>query len=751
MKVPMFALWLLSGACLGLAADRTPGRAASPNLRIENAHLIVEVSPTNGAILRIGDRIGGLELLEEPRLADNFKFTLPIRHDHAWRSTEANAVLGRDQRLTAHRRTDTGLVLVWDAPLRSVLGKSYNVSATMTLELDGPDLRFGLEIRNASRLEGGEVFYPILGGALGLGGTAEARRQTQFVVPETPGVRSAGIFHTFVNMSWLGVFGPEQFYSYPDKLSMPWLALSEPERNRSVYFGAHDPVSRYKVIHLEMSPGIAPGRADGNWPRPEELEGAPAGVKFCFVHFPYQPARQNFEAAPVVLRFHDGDWQASARVYGEWLSTQPHVANLPGDRSDRIPVFEPCDAVPFRDLAARAKAGAQAGVTGLLLRRWSVAEDSGPFPRFAPDPRLGTIEEFAEAIRQCHTLGVKVALVVSLPAVKHWTSEFTSDLHPCACRDRWGVPYTTVGVSVPSPLTGGLGAGERRVRLNPAHPELRQWLVRHLVALAQVGVDAVHVQDFFGTPRDFNRGLWRAPDRATWEGGLECLREIRAACRAVQPGFTVTTDMAWDHALDLSPTCPADVFDRCPLRAACPAWQPAFAEAGEAIAESLDGPSEAGRIRRVIFNLASPSDIQGWKCGGGAFTVNAVPGLFARATLNSLAAAGETATGSALSPAFAIDPRFDRAEVLVQGGWSEAIDGRENLVFEFLDADSGAVLLELVPPGTHELRTQRVAIEPLRGRTVRVRLVDENRNSSYAWIGLRRLVLTGPADASEKE
>jgi len=751
MKVPMFALWLLSGACLGLAADRTPGRAASPNLRIENAHLIVEVSPTNGAILRIGDRIGGLELLEEPRLADNFKFTLPIRHDHAWRSTEANAVLGRDQRLTAHRRTDTGLVLVWDAPLRSVLGKSYNVSATMTLELDGPDLRFGLEIRNASRLEGGEVFYPILGGALGLGGTAEARRQTQFVVPETPGVRSAGIFHTFVNMSWLGVFGPEQFYSYPDKLSMPWLALSEPERNRSVYFGAHDPVSRYKVIHLEMSPGIAPGRADGNWPRPEELEGAPAGVKFCFVHFPYQPARQNFEAAPVVLRFHDGDWQASARVYGEWLSTQPHVANLPGDRSDRIPVFEPCDAVPFRDLAARAKAGAQAGVTGLLLRRWSVAEDSGPFPRFAPDPRLGTIEEFAEAIRQCHTLGVKVALVVSLPAVKHWTSEFTSDLHPCACRDRWGVPYTTVGVSVPSPLTGGLGAGERRVRLNPAHPELRQWLVRHLVALAQVGVDAVHVQDFFGTPLDFNPGLRRAPARATWEGGLECLREIRAACRAVQPGFTVTTDMAWDHALDLSPTCPADVFDRCPLRAACPAWQPAFAEAGEAIAESLDGPSEAGRIRRVIFNLASPSDIQGWKCGGGAFTVNAVPGLFARATLNSLAAAGETATGSALSPAFAIDPRFDRAEVLVQGGWSEAIDGRENLVFEFLDADSGAVLLELVPPGTHELRTQRVAIEPLRGRTVRVRLVDENRNSSYAWIGLRRLVLTGPADASEKE
>ncbi|HOC00969.1 MAG TPA: hypothetical protein PKM43_19740 [Verrucomicrobiota bacterium] len=751
MKVPMLALWLLSGACLGLAADRTPGRAASPNLRLENAHLIVEVSPTNGAILRICDRMGGLELLEEPGLADNFKFTLPIRHDHAWQSTEANAILGRDQRLTSHRQTDTGLVLVWDAPLRSVLGKRYAVSAAMTLKLDGADLRFGLEIRNASKLEVGEVFYPILGGALGLGGTAEARRQTQFVVPETLGVRSAGIFHTFANMSWLGVFGPEQFYSYPDKLSMPWLALHETERNRSVYFGAHDPVPRYKVIHIEMSPGIAPGRADGNWPRREELDGAPAGVKFCFVHFPYQPAGQNFEAAPVVLRFHDGDWQTAARVYGEWLSTQPHLADLPGERSGRTPVFEPCDAVPFRDLAARAKAAAQAGAAGLLLRRWNVAGDSGVFPRFAPDPRLGTLEEFAEAVRQCHTLGVQVALVVSLPPVKHWTSEFTSDLHPLACRDRWGIPYTTVGASVPSPLTGGLGAGERRVRLNPAHPELRRSLVRDLVALAQMGVDAIHVQDFFGTPLDFNPALGRTPDRATWKGGLDCLRAIRAACRAVQPGFTVTTDAAWDHALDLSPTGPADVLDRCPLRAACPGWRPAFAEPGEATVESLDGPSDPGRIRRVIFDLASPSDLQGWKCAGGAFTVNAVPGLFTRPTLNSLAAAGETATGSALSPAFAIDARFDRAEVLIQGGWSEAVNGRENLVLQFLDADSGAVLLELVPPGVHELRTQRVAIDPLRGRTVRVRLVDENRNSSYAWIGLRRLVLTGPADDSGKE
>ena len=178
----------------------------------------------------------------------------------------------------------------------------------MTIDLVGDELRFGFTIRNASKLEIGEVYYPILGGTLGLGDTTAARRQTELVLPGALDLRKANIFHTFANMSWLGILGPEQFYSYPDQLSMPWMQFHHPALNRSVYFGAHDPVARYKVVHLEMSPGVSGPRAEGNWPRPEELNGAPAGVKFCLVQFPYQPAGQNFEATPVVLRCHDGDW-----------------------------------------------------------------------------------------------------------------------------------------------------------------------------------------------------------------------------------------------------------------------------------------------------------------------------------------------------------------------------------------------------------------------------------------------------------
>jgi hypothetical protein len=155
----------------------------------------------------------------------------------------------------------------------------------------------------------------------------------------------------------------------------------------------------------------------------------------------------------------------------------------------------------------------------------------------------------------------------------------------------------------------------------------------------------------------------------------------------------------------------------------------------------------AARNERVVFDLASSEDLEGWTLTGG-FSVSTMPGLIPKPTLNSVAAAGETATGTALSPAFTVEPQFDQLEVLLQGGWSEKSNGRENLVLRIVDATTGATLEELFPPGIHELRTQRVPLEKLKGRTIRLQLVDDNRNSSFAWIGLRKLVLRGPPAAS---
>jgi hypothetical protein len=890
IKLAMRRKLVMTTVCLVALVSVSALGADMSNLRLENDHYLVEARPPNGVIARICDKERGLELLQEPRLADNFKFSLPIRREFAWQSTEANYILGRDQRLTSHRQTAARLNLTWGGPLMSVLGKRHPVSATMTIELAGADLRFGFTIRNASNLEIGEVYYPILGGSLGLGATPEVRRQTELVLPGLLEVRTANIFHTFANMSWLGVLGPEQYYTYPDHLSMSWMQFHNPRLNRSVYFGAHDPVVRYKAVQLEMSPGVSGPRAEGNWPRPEELNGVAAGVKFCFVQFPYRPAGQAFEATPVVLRCHDGDWHEAARTYGAWLSAQNDLSRPRSEWLWREPAFQQCEAVPFKDLPRWAKPAAEAGVRSLLLAHWSPGGTDNPILRFDPDPRLGTREEFAEAIRQCHALGVKVAVVMNLPPASQLTEAYRTEFHRYACEDRWGIPYTSLGASEASPLTGGFGAGERRVWLNPGHPGLRRALLGQMRALAELGVDGVHFQDFFARPLDFNPTVGRTPDRASWEGGLDCLREIREACRAIQPELAISTDAVWDRPLSLSQVCSAEARDRCALRTAFPFWQPTFTVAdddayaainsalryrarlrvasadgqplGGAATAAITGylravlaareilshtllegelaetntvriagtskwsvfrnpasglrtavlvnpraetlliefagfaPSATKPVRlwlpthgttnlaalaqfeipgrhlallteedaanrlpvmarsaipapneHVVFDLASSEDLEGWTLTGG-FSVSSMPGLIPKPTLNSVALAGETATGIALSPPFTVEPQFDHLEALLQGGWSEKSSGRENLVLRIVDATTGATLEELLPPGIHELRTQRLQLDKLKGRTVRLQLVDENRNSSYAWIGLRKLVLHGSPTAA---
>ena len=257
-------------------------------------------------------------MLEEPRLADNFRFTLPLRGPTAWQSTEANYIVGKDQRLGAQLQRDR-LVLKWNAPLTSVFAKPYDVAATLTIRLTGRAVEFDFHVANRTPLEIGEVFAPILGGCRGLGDTPAQRRQTELVLPAGAAVQRRKIFQTFTSMQWLGIFGPEQYYSYPDVLSMPWIELESPSGKRGFYVAAHDETARYKVIHLEMSPGVSGPRSEGNWPRPEEGRGLPVGVKISLVHMPYQPGGQEFHASPVVVAAHEGGWQSAAGIYGRWF------------------------------------------------------------------------------------------------------------------------------------------------------------------------------------------------------------------------------------------------------------------------------------------------------------------------------------------------------------------------------------------------------------------------------------------------
>jgi hypothetical protein len=287
--------------------------------KIEDERYLVEVNQANGAITRILDKPSGIELIRELRLADSFRFTLPIPGKEPWETLEANYIRGKDQKLSSFDATATKLTLHWGQPLANYLGEKFDAKAAMDIELTEDGILFRFTIDNATPYRIGEVFFPLLGGIQGVGKTGLQLKTTELIRHAgADAAATADIFRVFANMSWLGDQGPEQFYSYP-KDGEPWMEFFAPRLNRSVYFGAHDAANRPLTLRLELIPSSSGTvREDGNWPRANELRGQPAGVSACFVDFADAPAGKTYEAPSVLLSFHDGDWRAGREIFQKW-------------------------------------------------------------------------------------------------------------------------------------------------------------------------------------------------------------------------------------------------------------------------------------------------------------------------------------------------------------------------------------------------------------------------------------------------
>jgi len=308
--------------------------AREKSIKLEDDRYLVAVNRTNGAIARILDKKGNIELIREPRLADSFRFTLPIPGKEPWQATEANYVWGNRQKPSSFKAGDKKLTLYWNKPLVNYLGEKYDASATMGIELIQEGILFTLTIDNSTPYQIGEVFFPLIGGIQGVGTSDEQLKATQFIRPTSAeAVSTADIFRVFNNMSWLGDQGPEQFYAYPKNMRTPWMEFFAPKLNRSVYIGVYDKADRPTVLRLELIPSNSGTvREDGNWPRPSELKGLPVGVSMCFVDFANAPSRKIYRAPPVLISFHDGDWHEARKT----VSPRP-IAGSPRPSTALIP------------------------------------------------------------------------------------------------------------------------------------------------------------------------------------------------------------------------------------------------------------------------------------------------------------------------------------------------------------------------------------------------------------------------------
>ena len=533
---------------------------------LENAYYAIEIETMHGTLQRLTDKVGGYELITEPRLADNFRLLLPLP------AVECNYILGQEQSLSSYETMADSVKLVWQGPLRNARG-AFDLDVSLWVELIDESIQFRCEVRNGTEYQIAEIWYAIIGGMTGVG-DGDRQKDTWALLPSGNNVWHQQLFTDFGNTrgQTLGVTGAEHSFCYPGVMCMPWVSLYNPTANRAIYVAALEEVPRVKMIHFYLDPGSAEGRPGGNWPRPNEVDGFPRGVTMNWTHVPYTKPGETFTGAPVTLQCHDGGWQESAALYREWFTTRYPVVK-PGAgwmRTETVGhhlmFMLPEDNIDlqFKDIPAWVKSTKEHGVNHVMLAGWQIGGHDRGYPYYTPDPRLGTYDELEAGIKAAHEIGVKVSFFVNCQPIDMTTEWYKNELYKYRILDLYGEQFFIINYWG----MGTLGARSRFFtarpfsEMNPAHPEVRELLIRQFTKLVEIGADGLHLDKFFQTPMDFNPRLtWTSPDRAHHEGILIFVEEMLAACRAINPDFSFSYEGGWDRLFpytDVSWWGPAD-------------------------------------------------------------------------------------------------------------------------------------------------------------------------------------------------
>ena len=159
---------------------------------LENEQLRLEVDSANGAIARIVDKQGQVNLAPAGGLADNFRLTL---READKRVTDKNdkVILGRNQKATSVTKTDGGLNQTWNGPLIDSKGGSHQIDARMEIRLAGPELEFRLFMQNGTDYKVAEAWYPLVGGLAKFGRGQQAGEASVMLPTASPTIKKMAL------------------------------------------------------------------------------------------------------------------------------------------------------------------------------------------------------------------------------------------------------------------------------------------------------------------------------------------------------------------------------------------------------------------------------------------------------------------------------------------------------------------------------------------------------------------------------
>jgi hypothetical protein len=548
---------------------------------VETSICRLRLDRSNGNLVGLGWKDPSLEVIQEPRLGENFRLLFPRP------GYEANYFVSSEQRVSRIEKTGEGVTCVYE-PLRNAR-ETLSVKVRYHIRAVDRNLEFAIEVDNPTDLPLAEVFFGIVGGQQGLGN----RQDTESLVPGWNSNVAPEVFTKFRAGVYgggnLGIRYDAAGYIYPGAMQMGWMEFFNRKANLGLYCASHDPESPLTGLYFELRPFTKSAVVGDNWPTPADVPvGEPIGLTMGWLRFPYLK-RGTFNSAPVVLQVHHGDWHEGSELYRAWFDQHFQVKRPPTWLRremawQSVILSNPEDVITwkFKDLPKLAADAKKYGVTTFEIEGWNTGGLDRGCPQYHPDPRLGTHEEFRQALAEVKKLGVHPLIFANQDVADTATALFREKLHRYVLMGKWAVDTSVFGWGEGT-ITARMGLARRNMTLiSPAHPEVRKVHLDQFVELVRDGAEAFQLDksgqgaDPPWTSLDFNPLLPTSPDRSISEGILAMLRETLQRAHEVDPTFALACETCWDRTfqyVDVSYVRMNDIDMPSPaLRYTFPEW-----------------------------------------------------------------------------------------------------------------------------------------------------------------------------------
>ncbi len=553
------------GATFLLVAFAGP---AWTDVTIENAMYAVTVDGAHGSIVSLIVKDLGCDMIGEKRLAANFRIGLPLQ-DYACHYIDGMA------QSAPVITSNANSVTVRFSGLASDKG-TFPLDLEYIVALDGDAIRFKAKLTNNDSRPVSEFWFPRLGGWTDFG----TEKRALLATPNYIGcAHGASLFNGFPGGRGLGAETAEFAANYPGMV-MPWWDLYDAQTDYGLYMGYHDTTCRLSTWHTYLFPN-ASGRPDRAWMTPEEAGGAPIGLVFSHVRYPYIQSGETLDSGEFVMRMHRGDWHSGVKTYREWF-----MAHFPFDKSNSwlrkqsawftSILYQPEDRV-VADYKTydRWCADAQAcGIGCYELIGWDRGGIERDYPDYVPEEKLGGRDGFRALLQSINGRGGKCLVFANLNVMDCNTDWYKRELHAFTHQDTFGNTPNWMGWGE-STLTARLQLSVRRHVLASIVPGFEKILEDRFVEIVRDGASGLQLDKICaGSALDFNPLNTLKPDVALCEGLVQSVARLREKCRSVNPDFCIASEAGQDRLIPY-----VDVFyrnasgsDIAPLRYVFPEW-----------------------------------------------------------------------------------------------------------------------------------------------------------------------------------